>query len=467
MCLMFVNTVTTFAMQVDGAALRGEEALFKATAMASAHHDGGCRDVQLFLIYGEIDSLTVFAHIPLRSDRATMAVFPIKATDLGENAKHLVATKGALPCVAKPLDAYLNPEKFVPCPMVKRWNEPMYRSGLSCGRDEAAAARVPPQVPTRCVVNEDGSTTFVLFLANLALSPAALDAAIARGEYASRPDYLSTLGKAAFKALLGGMRSHGVVLANVFPMDDDDSEEVAAEAIVQFEDELYPSLTSDCDVICHIPAFDQKGKPKMKAASFVLHYDDVPLSVPLPGLVHNADPSDPRSTHEVEENYYVASNRKVEMTVFDTGGGVDRKIKLLSADQCLPVPSQEQPGLGLSLQDVHFPPPLASWNDVDMSDSGEVDEAKSDYAWRQACAAFQSQVRTAVFADVKAAFAKMKLGTFDASALFATNLVGRRFPKQAVSFHHAPDGSDNSVRSLRRRESAYQQKRSQAAVMGM
>lgn len=431
--------------------MQAQEAFTAAVAEAASAdaHDGvKCENVQQFLIYGKDDDLTIFVRVPLSSDNARLFMFPIQADHLGKNASRLRATVEPLACMAPSIDRVINVGNYVARPEVLRM--PAYRS-LGC--DGGAAAEPEPlRVPTRCVRNADGSATFALFIAEtLCLSTTALSAAIASGGYGTLQAYYDTVGKAAFWSLVESMRTNGVVLSNVFPVREDDAAEVAPEAIVFFLHQFLDSLVEGCNVLVHVPAFASDGTPKANAASFVLYYEDAPLSAPLPGLVHNADPADPRLTSEVEANHYIVSNRPFQGMVGDKEGACrPRTIELLHASRFLPVETeQDEPAKNA------FAWPQRNFGLHESSDDETgVDEVASDQAWREACSRFQEAVQLAIVGDVRSACTKMGLPSdFEAPALYFTNLVGRRFPKKTVAFTHRRfECSDNSVASIRRRE---------------
>lgn len=348
---------------------------------AEAHKDAGCKDVQQFNIFDKEGGLTILCNLPLFGE-ASFFMFPLEAQHLGKNAEHLLSVSHPLACQAARLDCIMNVTQHVPVPFQ------VFRS-LGCG--EATSATV--QVPVNCKKNDDGSANFQLQTAHIALSAARNIALHETSAYT----YFNLMGKAAFQALLSSMRENDVSVKNVFPMDDEDDTQVSAEAVIDFLHQFLSCLVTGCDVLIHIPAFDKDGKALARFASFALQYKQAPESIPVLGLVHNADQSDPSDEEEkVTESHYIVSNKA---------------IKFIAPNGVEVVPAAKE----------RFLPP------------GEDEEEDYD-DWQSACALFQEEVHEAIVADIK------KAADFEAetTTLFFANLLGYKFPKNVVSFRCDP-----------------------------
>tara|TARA_B100001778_G_scaffold332114_1_gene337759 strand:- start:307 stop:1611 length:1305 start_codon:yes stop_codon:yes gene_type:complete len=400
MCLSFNYTysATAAATAVAMAASAGEAAL-------KANHNVKCNGIQLTKITHEDGSHSMMFFLPILSETAKIAMYPCPPDCLGEEAQFLVPS-GTMPCNAANLEAFRNPGKYVPFPDPR----PGYRSlSDDGGADGGSKAEVPviELPPSKCIINLNGSCTFVLKTASYVKSDSEIEAAIASNQYPDKPTYLETLARACFKSLTESMDAHNVDKSKIFAMSEDDPTKVDPFAMINFLDEFYPNLRANNDMLVCIPGADKDGNLKMEAAfSFCFHYPEARHCQPMLGLVHNIDHTNTDSEQPVEEDYHVTSNTKSQMTINNTETGATTKIDLFTASEFLPYPP--------------YPP------------REEYDVYDHD-AWISGCAALQYKMQTAYWESMSALCLKMGLPDFNKEYFETTNLVGRSLPKNATS----------------------------------
>lgn len=431
MCLSFDHAAAYAAAEEYAA----QEALAAGKkALQNAHDSVDCRKIQITLLFHKNGSSTVLCYLPLASDTAVLAMYPVESECIGEKGEYLIACED-LPCNASNLEAWFEPGKFVPIP--QHVEVPVYRS-LGGGGGGNSAARKTPVVhlpPSVCIKNANGSTSFVLHTSEFALSDKQLTAAIEAGTYANRQEYLTVMGKACFEALTLSMDENKVDKSNIFAMRQDDSTVVDPCAMIGFLNELFPNLRPGCDMLVCVPPFED-GNPKMNGAfSFAFHYPEAREKYPLLGLVHNVDDSTTSTEQEVEGEYYVLCNGKPVMTVKNSSTRVITEVGLCNSHEFLPYDKI----------------PRAVDMDEPLYREMEPDDSNDYKAWITACGELQGLCKDKIWETIGEACKKMGLPDFDTSSFHATNLVKRFFPKDTVSFSCGKDANETAGGSVLKR----------------
>lgn len=447
MCLTFdyaeaVKSLTLDVERTAAEAFAGGEAALKA-----AHDDANCDNIQITMLDHLDGSRSVVCYMPLSSESAVMAMYPVPSECIGEKAQYLKPCKEA-PCNVANLKAILEPGELIK-DVPQAIEQPIYR-GLGPSADASIAAGQPsiPELPkSECIKNLDGSATFVLRTANFAKTDAEIEAGVASGEYPNRAAYLLALGKACFKSLVESMDASGVDKSKIFATTEDDPNEVEPDAMLSFLDQLYPNLMPGRDMLVCVPGVGEDGKLKMNAAfSFVFHYPEPRAAQPALGLVHNIDHSMLGSEQEVESNYFVTSNAPLPLSVPNPETGLGASVKLFGSDAFLPydaVPAK----IRSILDDEFYLEQLSRRKDLYFPDGVMLDYK----AWLMACESLQAKARDKYWESMAKLCADIGLPKFDADEIFLTNLVGRRFSKTAAAFECGRDPRENTSASMLRR----------------
>ena len=387
-------------------------------ALEKARHDVDCDNVQQYVIDLKDKSTLKMDLLPASSDTCVCYMYPINPACLGEGDKYLIPSD-TIPCQASMFDGIHHPEKYVPKPRLIIVD--VYRSLGSDGCGGGTQVIMPEvKLPEgSCVKNADGSVTFTLKLSTIVKTDAEVEAAIASGEFSDRVAYNLAMGKACYNELLRNMDKNGVESKNLFAMRDDDPTQVDPEAMLNFLDMLHPNLIPGKDIVVGIPAFDETGKAKGAAFSLWFHYPEGVQYLPLLGLVHNVDPSDPSPTSKVEGNFYVATNKKRGIGASDEKGG-GRSIRLRSHEDFLP--------------DIAHHMYESGFDKDALAGVSDDEEPRTDWsAWHTACSAFQKNCQSSIWDSLEDLVNKNGLPGFDKSVMVTTNLKDMEFPKQTMT----------------------------------
>ena len=398
-----------------------------AAARLSEH--ASCAQVQIVVLDLNNGGRRVISRMPIKSKSSVMAMYPTN------DAEFLVPCAGQenLVCVADLLLGVLDPGSYVEVPhgvSYEQWASFDLEAGFGDGPiyralGQAEAAPNPDPVitlpPAACVKNMDGGVTFVLPTSKQVLS----DEEIACSPFKDRSTYLEKLGKACFESLTSSMDINGVEKGFLFEMDEDDTSAIAPEAMVNFLHELFPNLRTGADMLVAIPPFDDFGKPKMDGAfTFAFHYNEARGQLPLLGLVHGIDHTTLGSEQVVEEDYFIASNSKLEMDIVNEETGVKTCINLQSAHDYLP-------GINHPEYVKHFGEDASRWTGEDSSDLLAYSGYDRDL-WERHCTTFQQTCKDKFYSALGPLTQEMGLSEYDPSALYCTNLVGLVVPKTAI-----------------------------------
>lgn len=414
MCMAFDKAAAIESAHDEAATGALTEAM---NALEKAPHDVDCDNVQHYVLELEDNSTLQMDLLPASSKTCVCYMYPIDPACLGENDKYLIPSY-TIPCQAVMLDAFQHPEKYV----VKPVFTPIviYRS---IGGSDSGTQVIIPEVTLpegSCVKNLDGSVAFTLKLSTIVKTDAEVEAAIALGEFSDRIVYNLAMGMACSKELIRNMEKNGVDTKNLFAMREDDPTQVDPNAMVNFLDVLLPNLISRKDIVVGFPAFDDNGKARGAAFSLWFHYPPEVDYLPLLGLVHNVDPSDPHPTSKVDGNFYVTTNKKCDISAVDEcGGGLS--INLRSHQDFLPDISDKKYESDMKYHEYYL-----GYDD----DS----EPRIDYlAWHTACSAFQKNCQSSIWDSLDDLVRKNGLPGFDKSEMFTTNLKDMEFPKQTMT----------------------------------
>ena len=415
MCLGF-DYASFVKAEVDAAATESLEKGRKA--MENAGHDVDCNNVQKFVLDLKDGSTLTMALLPASSDTCVLYMYPIDPVCLGEGDEYLIPSDN-IPCQAVKLDGIHNPGKYCPKPMLVE--VPMFRS-LGCDDEDDDTDPDNPKVTLpegTCVKNTDGSVTFTLKLSTVVKSDEEIDASIASGEFSDRAVYNLAMGKACFNELMRNMGKNGVETGHLFAMlpEEDGPPQVHPEAMINFLDMLLPNLIAGKDIIVGVPAFDEDGKAKGAAFSLWFHYPEDAESLPLLGLVHNVDPSDPSPESKVEENFYIVTNSNRGIFAVDVS---EQDLRMRTC------------GAFLSDKEMHY--------DCDYRSIRQDEYDHS--AWIKACSAFQKDCQFAIWDALEEIVNKNGLPGFDKGLMLTTNLKDMKFTKHTMTMGREPAGDD-------------------------
>lgn len=401
----------------------------ETTSAAALHklvfnqHDGvSCDNVQHNILMGERGGMEVLSRLPVTSETAKMAMYPVPSECLGPNDCYLKPFD-KLPCNAHLVRAYMKPGAHVDIPTVI--DMPVYRSLATEGKgSESTYVRPDITLPHgTCIEDSDGGKKMTFKTAAFAATDAQLAEMIEKGIFRNKQDYLLAMRDAAWKELKRQLQINGVGMHHLFEcsgdLDADGSPVVSPEAVIIFMDLLYPCLIPGHDMILCLPPLVDDQLVMDAAFHVRFSYPDFRVKIPLLGTYHN-DIADPSSVMVQDENLYILSNVPLDFVLPNDETGAHVSIPLHGASAFLPDTKE------LAFHNGKFSDP-----DV-QSKYEEVisrDEEPDFEVWEGACIRFQQACMKAIYSNIMEAAKNTDMVEFSTEALFVTNLIGMRIPK--------------------------------------
>ena len=447
MCLTF-DYVSTRAQYLADTA--NETANAAMTKLTTSHHgdDTSCDNLQVGIIVdtngGRGTRVNVISRLPVQSKSAKMAMYNIPTESLGEGDEHLCACDN-LSCVAHYLEAWMTPADHIDIPI--ETEESSYRGlGILHGasRDGGNPTPVSYTRPTftfpkgKCVADTNG-TKFLFKSGTFAQTDAQIATCVESGMYRNKVDYLLSMKDAAWNELKRQLKENEISMSMLFQctgeVDEDGAEVVEPEAAVTFMEHLYPNLIPGHDILVCLPPV-KRGELVMEAAFCVrLSYDFFPTKIAIMGAQHNDVDANERLLQRVDENFYVYSNVELHFGIpSDDYVGTITSVVLHKADAFLP--STNKVGMRNDFVSERV---RAQFDQIFQR--GEEPDVET---WYSSCVQFQNQCREKLFGQLVVDGQSYKLGSFDGTALYATNLVGMQIPCNTT--HIVPiEGRDQNL----------------------
>ena len=291
----------------------------------------------------------IFSKMPIVGNGSSLAMWPCRHTHL------LVSSAPMKGCMASDLAHFTDPGKFVPVAVVDH-NQPQYR-GLGDGGGGGAEDYI---APAKCVVNVDGTSTFILETAKIQKIVGDGNFGILHNRQVARL-CLIQLRKGLAHEGYPDRRIWSMVDENNRPMpesstgDDatvraewsaiDSKKNLTREQEADFEKKLLPNLIEGVDMLVAIPAFSASSRKSLEGVFNFTFQElgngkDSYGTIPLLGLTHNVEMED-ETTSRVPDDFYILSNYpyKIEVASANSKSSSDDEnvqIKLKSADEHLP-----------------------------------------------------------------------------------------------------------------------------------
>ena len=294
------------------------------SAMTKVAHDGvGCDNVQAFLLKTFAHAIVGLYRLPVQlkenAEDTRMIMYPVAA----QHTEYNVPSVG-FDCLSGLLEAWMNPEDFVPMSYVQT-SGPKYRSLADGNNGATEGAEISiPEKP--CVVNADGSRQFFIMLSQMEpplLTPEDMDSKH-MWSIETILAYKLKVTKVIVATLVKQLRDQGIDGSYLFPMSEENPEEVSPEAYTAFLEQLYPSMMVNTDIFVCIPPLKETesgvvpdwGNGGQAAFNLAFYFPPEDIKAkgiqhfPLLGASHNLDPGNVGKNNKapVEDNFYVVTN---------------------------------------------------------------------------------------------------------------------------------------------------------------
>ena len=292
----------------------------------------------------------VFSKMPIVATGASLAMWPCRHTHL------LVSSVPIKGCMASDLAHFTDPAKFVRVSVVDL-SLPTYR-GL--GNDGGGDDGDDDIAPAKCVVNVDGTSTFILETAKIQKIVRDGNFGILHNRQVARL-CLIQLRKGLAHEGYPDRRIWSMVDENNRPMtesstaDDatvraewsaiDSKKNLTRQQEADFEKKLLPNLIAGVDMLVAIPAFSASSRKSLEGVFNFTFQElgngkDSYGTIPLLGLTHNVEMED-EAVSTVPDDFYVVSNYpyKIDVASANSKSSSDDasvQIELKSADKHLP-----------------------------------------------------------------------------------------------------------------------------------
>ena len=287
---------------------------------------------------------------------------------------------------------------------------------------------------------------FLFKCGSFVLSDEAL-AEIENGVYRDRGDFLETMKDATWNELKRQLRVNNVAMSMLFQctgeIDQDGMEVVEPEAIVLFIEMLYPNLMPGHHILVCLPPVKGDQLVMDTAFNVCLSYSGIPDKIAIMGAQHN-DMSTDGSVHEVEENFYIYSNRELQCTMFDAENMNSVSVPLCSAISFMDA-AKKDAGLGENT-DLRVGRLFTSL--TDSYSLGRFDWNE----WHTACIMFQNSCRDKLFEALECDGVACGLGPLDKDTLYANNIIGLEIPKNTTFMTVKQGPSEHPLDRIKRKQ---------------